>query len=62
MDWAWIVMLITALSVETWLLATDRATLSQRARAAGRRYPWLPWLTVVGVTVLLGHFWLGWFW
>lgn len=60
--WPWFVAFGWLLAVEAWLIATHRRTLSQRARAAGRSYPWLPYAVIAGMVVLYGHFWWGWLW
>lgn len=60
--WPWAVAFAWLVVFECWALATNHRTLSERARSIGRRRPWVPWVVVAVVVVLVGHFWMGWLW
>lgn len=60
--WPWFFAFGFLILFELWAVASERRTLSQRARDAARRYPWLPWAVILATVVLYGHFWWGWLW
>ena len=63
--WPWWAALAFLLSYEVfalwtqrpWASDTHRQTLSQMATRAARRHPWLPWVMLGIVALLLLHFW-----
>ena len=58
----WIYIFAALVALDVYLATNHERTLSQQARDAARRYPWVPWVVIAGTVALYGHFWLGWFW
>jgi hypothetical protein len=52
----WLVLVLLAIGVELWLIATHRKTLSQWMTWKARRLRWFRWLVVGATQFLLIHF------
>lgn len=58
-SWPWLTALVLLVVYELIAVATGGRTLSQMVWRAEQRHPWLVWVVLAVVGVLLAHFFFG---